>query len=468
LEANHHYFRVSINGQWHDNEESPIDNCGPFGLPCVAHVEFSQEVDLATEPIPIVIEHWEDDLAVDDHCQIIPGVQDLSITLDLASCQISGDVSGECGTFIELGSMPSLFEFRVYIETPPSAEGLNVRCIHDPIWPQPGEEITITAEALNGVAHSITEDVDDIEIYLGEDETTPVATSSTTPGYELQNQFEYSYTPASDYESLVYRCIVSDNGERVSTGWRRVQIGDPAPVFRAVPILYTGPRRSSIDIVFIADRDSYTDPRQASFHADVKEAIEISLYSNPLFLAHQNKTNFWLALDDGDADPPDAGDVCGDLEAPHNWDDAEYSFADSGIILHTDVFGDCAEESDRLFSIQPTEYGGDALLHELGHAPFGLSDEYWEEGVRMHFESDVYPNVYRSQDDCLEDDLATDPEQNCQQIRDERTGATTDWYRLDALYTIMDDLMGYHFGSLQPADERRINWIYESCDDGEC
>ena len=46
--------------------------------------------------------------------------------------------------------------------------------------------------------------------------------------------------------------------------------------------------------------------------------------------------------------------------------------------MHKDDFRDCAPGGQRLFSSEPTSIG--TVLHETGHRPFGLADEYCCDG----------------------------------------------------------------------------------------
>ena len=39
--------------------------------------------------------------------------------------------------------------FKAEVFEPPAAPGVLVRCTHRPIWPQPGDTVTITAESLD-------------------------------------------------------------------------------------------------------------------------------------------------------------------------------------------------------------------------------------------------------------------------------------------------------------------------------
>ena len=97
----------------------------------------------------------------DDRCDISPVDDILDLTLDLTACSVSGDVSGACGTSI---SASGAFRFTVFVDEPPSAPGLQVNCIHDPIWPQPGQAVTVTAMSLDGTLASRLADA--VEIWV--------------------------------------------------------------------------------------------------------------------------------------------------------------------------------------------------------------------------------------------------------------------------------------------------------------
>ena len=85
-----------------------------------------------------------------------------------------------------------------------------------------------------------------------------------------------------------------------------------------------------------------------------------------------------------------------------------YLFADAGAIVHRDAsIRDCAPGGDRFFTGDATHMDGGLLgrvfLHETGHRPFGLADEYCCDGG--YFQADPFPNVYEEPEDC-EDDIA--------------------------------------------------------------
>ena len=455
------YHVVEINGVEHNSRDNPIES--NFGGPFAVGREFSVEVDASQRNIPIIISEWDaDSVGDDDQCDIQPGSgESLDLNLDLATCEISGDATGVCGTTIE----PIFnFGFRIDIEEPPHAAGLIVRCLHDPIWPQPGDQVTITADALDANAVSKGGVIDDIEIWV-DDINTPVANTAATPGSFGVNTFTFNYTPTAGTDQILYRCRVSDDGEEVSSGWRIVQIGDPSSSWiRSVPIIQTGPFDSRVDIVFIADDNDYTGPDDPQFLTDVHSVIRDAYYASGLgnsglpFLINQNLINFWIALDQGTAVEFNHGSH----DPPDDWD-SRYHFADAGAIVHTTVFRDQANRGARLFSSEPTSLG--TFLHETGHTPFGMADEYCCDS--NYHQPDPFPNIYDDQGDCLDDELATGVADACRQIQ---SGTNTiNWFRLDSHSTVGDDLMrGSGNRTSRPAELRRFDWLFDICRGAGC
>ena len=198
------------------------------------------------------------------------------------------------------------------------------------------------------------------------------------------------------------------------SGWRLVGIGTPAQG-RAVPIIYNLDRSSAIDVVFVPDQQNYAGgPNNSVFQNDVANAIGL-YYSEDIFLNNQNQLNFWIALDSGNAIADAAGSACGST-APGNWDDS-YGFADVGAILHRDplIQRNCAQSGQHIF----TALGGGtsrSLLHETGHQPFGLTDEYCNKRPGSpstvtvcdpaFYQADPYPNVFQSLEGCQADPLS--------------------------------------------------------------
>ena len=210
-------------------------------------------------------------------------------------------------------------------------------------------------------------------------------------------------------------------GQEASTGWRKVQIGQPAQG-RAVPIIQAGPQKSSIDIVFIPDRVTYPNGATSQdFLLDVTNAITGAFYGQAvpqvgIFNQHQEQMNFWIAQDTGVASNDSQN--CA-LEPPANWN-SDYVFADVGAIVHKQSIRNCADFNKRLFTAEAGEYT--TFLHEFGHAPFALADEY--RGNGGYFQTPLYPNMYRSQADCHQDPLANGVSDACQPVKPVFSGWT--------------------------------------------
>ncbi len=448
--------------------------------------EFSRETDYDEQKnIDVKIEILDGDGGIfrgnDDRADLTAnGGRDLDITVNLSDClagnfdAISGDITANClQTVVSEGdandNSAEIF-FTIEVTAPPTAPGTNVRCIHDPIWPNATDQVTFTAEALDGKLATKFDKVE-IEIWINNRNAPVEPTSSNKTSLTI---IDGPYTNPSGF--FYYGCLVRDtsSGEEVWTGWRRVQIGQPANG-RAVPVLHTGPKTSRVDVVFIADRPDAgvagsgynggaTDP---AFLGDVHNSIQNAYFAAQasdvdVFLKNQDKFNFWIAQDTGDGNRISPSDPC-ILNPPSNWK-RDYTFADTGALLHPHNYRDCAKLSRRIFSsISPTTtLASRVMLHETGHSPFGLADEYCCDS--WYFQPKSRPNLYSDLTECQNDPLTTNVRDSCQPFTDIR-GA--DWFRLDSASTSTNDLM-VNNQAPQPADLRRINWFFETCRAGEC
>jgi hypothetical protein len=369
------------------------------------------------------------------------------------------------------------------IEQPQLGAGeLNVRCTHSPIWPTSADTITVKAEALD---LSLTPVIaaDRVEIWV---DGSNVASRSDW------HVLEHTIGPLPD-GTFSYACLVNEGDGTAFSRWRTVTVGFPESG-SGIPVMYNGPPSQKIDIVFVADTDSYpTGSQDASFLADVETAIKDGYFVEPLFLENQSKFNFWIAGDPGRAKPRDvydatlsedfAGDdTCGDgkdnggdgltdaddtscirkskcprLDAPGGWMD-DLAFADVGAIIHTDEFRDCASASKRLFSAW-TGILAPVIRHETGHAPFRLADEYCCDGG--YFEKATFPNLYNTLADC-ETDAATVFGRTAGDCR--KLGTNTEWWTSDPS---SNDLM-VDIGIPEALDLRRIEWMFDKCDEAKC
>ena len=309
--------------------------------------------------------------------------------MNLARCTVVGDAAGSCGTpIVTVGDEPERAElrFRIDVGAPPSAPNLNLTCTHGPVWPQGGEPVTVTLDALDGGLAPKLGRSSPWRFWLN-DRAAParVALGAATSNATIP-------APAAG-ATLFYGCRVFDDGEEVWSGWRVVQVGMPA-TGRAVPVVNTGPQASRLDIVFVPDRFWYTGADDPQFLADVSVVID-AYYGEWAFLRRQDHFNFWLAADLGTV-----RDDC-DSEPPANWDTA-YTFADAGALTHRFppevgadddspfTVRDCAPGGERFFSGRAANPR--VFLHETGHRPFGLADGSCCDGG--YFMAEPLPNLY--------------------------------------------------------------------------
>src|SRR5215210_6988830 len=151
-----------------------------------------------------------------------------------------------------------------------SQPNLAAQCVHSPLYPQAAQSVNITARALNGTGQAKT--VDSIDIFINNNVTIPIAT--------IRNDSTLNYTVSASTDSPIisYNCRVLDNGTSLFSGWKMVRIET-----RAIPIIYSGPPNTSLDIVFIADNGTYSGPSDPNFLVDVEKAIQM-YYNETMFL----------------------------------------------------------------------------------------------------------------------------------------------------------------------------------------
>lgn len=315
-----------------------------------------------------------------------------------------------------------------------------VRCLHDPLWPQggdDGDEVTITAESLDAGV----DPPDTIEIWVN-DRSEPKTSESDT------RDATFTAGPFDDGDTFFYGCRVEDDDDSTFSGWRRTQVGEPDG--RPVPVVYNEADSDSIDLLLVPDEDSYSGPTDSDWLEDARLLIRDLYYGEEVFLSQQRGLNFWLAQDMGDAD---TNNCPGDK--PDGFD-SDYSFADAVGIFHVSKFGDCA--FGRLFSGESA--GTRSVLHESGHAPFGLEDEYDGANAGALSQQETNPNIYETQDACQNDvSNVEDPgrtESDCRDFPDSKGGT---WWTSDPA---SDDLMNDN-GTPRALDIRRIEWLFDQC-----
>lgn len=255
---------------------------------------------------------------------------------------------------------------------PPETVGLLVRCMHSPIYPQAGEQVAIRAWALDRDGETVT--ADRVEIVVGD--LANVVTNSSNQAFA-----QHWLTPPGG--SLAYGCRAV-RGTEVAQSWhaaepklRYVDVGSlNNPDWKAVPVIYHGPVSEKLDIVFFHDDDQYTSYLDPDFLTDVHDLVAEGLWTIPWFVENQWAFNIWIATaDTANADPKDNGRCRRDAPDRKNRD---YGYRDAGGIVHKEGVFDCRDNAGagRLFTIGVNPLGLQVLAHEMGHQPFGLSDEY--------------------------------------------------------------------------------------------
>ncbi|MBV1850568.1 M64 family metallopeptidase [Catellatospora tritici] len=473
------YARITINGKDFDfgeitdqDEISPTDWKAEWDIP----------VDVQpTGTVQILVAESDGGLNFgDDVCDISPADgTDLDLTVPLIPCSVTGEATTACGQTKTVrgnddgeGDGDASISFRVEVDVP-DAPGLAVRCTHSPLWPQPGDDVTITVESFDGAMQVGDMDpdagaprvvdrrkiADKLEIWV-QDQPGP---TPDAPDLVLSNRtlgdIVVHDVPAGDLE---YGCVVRKGADNRFTGWRKTRVGAPAQSATdpAVPVIFTGARANSIDVVLIADTDNYSGPKDPAFLSAAAGVVKGAYFGQNYFLNQQQHLNFWIADQRGDADPGGGtgGPICV-LTRPSNWATRYATWADAGGILHTDNFRDCANNG--LFSTEPTFLS--TVLHETGHAAFGLADEYCRESGNIcdggYFENRPFPNLF----DTLAECQAEAPNAAaCRSFTDinSRTWSLSD--------PSPNDLMNVDQRPPQGADIARMDWKFNNCITGLC
>ena len=431
--------------------------------------EFSKIVDSTVGSITARLEVWEDDwfgiCLGDDQMDISPDTTDMGIDLviDLEPCMVGADLPAgsfdpTCAAVIQsegTGDDATRVTFRVNVDEPPSAENMRVSCLHNGIWPQPGDDVTIDGasfDADGNVLHA-----DEFEIWVD---------GAMVRSFPNRNTMTYQFVASGSEFS--YACRIIEDGVAVWSGWHRVTVG-PSTEPDAVPVLLTGPRHSRIDVVYVADTDDFGAPDNGNFLRNVRGSIK-NFYALDPFLKNQDMFNFWIATGTGNAES--AEDGC-DHSAP------DIPWADTRAILHFPAgeFRDCAPRGERIFSADVTDLT--IAVHEAGHSPFGLADEYPGDGG--YFQTDEYPNLYHEMGPyqffhkvytgCVQDapNLGR-TEADCREINEEIDyWFDEDWYlsdpQLDFMAAKSDDSVALLANA---SDIRRIEWVLSHCRAGNC
>jgi hypothetical protein len=339
--------------------------------------------------------------------------------------------------------------------------------------PTRGEAITITATPRDGAGAFLSPSQVSIWFVQLNNLTSAPAMSAATPvqtcsSPSMAAPCQFNTTPAPGTVAFAVGCQADAGGKQVWSGWKTTPIEAPDGS-GAIPVIRTGPKGSRIDVVFIPDANSYEGYGDRNFQTAVLNVIMNGYYSEDVFLQHQNKFNFWISRTRGRASDADASGCV--HSPPSDWDD-HYAFAEVGVILHTwDVlagapfFRDCAPHAGSYVSGS----GNDprVVLHETGHTPFGLADEYPPDGG--YWQPNPHPNIYADRNlrpthlvKCSEDALTLGrPASACRRVVDDIP------FFFWTSEPTSNDLMNDN-GTAQAADIRRIKWMFRRCEAARC
>lgn len=192
------------------------------------------------------------------------------------------------------------------------------------------------------------------------------------------------------------------------------QVG--STVFAAI---YWRSSENAIDVVFVPDSgygDLGNTTNRQNFYDDVADLIDEGFYQNNMVYSNLSLFNFWYMHTTGTAAPPSSG-ICPVITWPNLTDAA---FAEMVVIVHRNAaIRDCGGGGRA-----SARAGGGRewiVVHEGGHAAFGLPDEYCCDGGYGH----QPPILYNSSNSC-NNDAANTAWRNCQSFTSD---SGTDWWR---------------------------------------
>jgi len=426
----------------------------------------------------------------------------VNFTIDLhpetSKCYFEGDVSGPCGAEVsshgnaddgDVGGLALIVE----VNEPLQAPGAHVRCLHYPLWPQPGQPVTITAEAFSnqpdgtGLPPLIA---DQLDIFYS---TDGGHTPQKLAGSGRQTRLTATRTAGSAGSTFSYKCIGIDQPapDAADSAWHTVQVGDP-PQGRAVPVLLTASREKALDLILFPATSNvrrepnnpsntslltfpvYSGPRDLGFLNYAYTAVH-ELMREQLVLDNQRALNVWLALDGAatgglrDLKNSDGIDDTCQHQLPNNAGTA-YGFGNARAILHPatpppgnrDTLRECT--FNWVMSAESGETG--VFIHEFGHAGFELADEYCCNGG--YFQMPDVPNVYKSRDACVADVGSPDLDGDADDCRGQDSVFDPDndpdfWVSDPAFNDLMNDNT-----FARRADRRRMKFVFGRCDQGNC
>lgn len=320
----------------------------------------------------------------------------------------------------------------------------NPVCIvmHDPVYPSNGQNVTYTCERMSLGEISSAKLYEQISTVNASGTITSSGTENlinswTSPSGDL------SFTKSGGYVSnrlITYRFeIVSSDGTR---NFKVTYAISPYPdADMPAPVYCQGNPDDVLDVVFIPDNDI---TNMTTFRNNVRGAIRESFFDETTLQMWRKQFNFYINPERGTATDYDRISIDGLHQTPTNY--SNLSFAEGKVLMHQQNLRDYA--SGGLFSTEMQNRG--TILHECGHALFGLADEYCG---GSHWQSTDFPNNWSSLANAQAaapslGKTATDAKQMC----------TSGWYKL-CKDTCQMLTTGLNHTSYDRPCKERINYV---------
>jgi hypothetical protein len=398
--------------------------------------------------VPVRVQIWDYDSGArggDDHVDIAgDDALDLTLTVvvgkDASGCRVGGNFASPAGNTAKCGERllssgrneedAAGIEFSVDVSYPTRVGRNTLLCTHTPLWPQPGQAVTINALAMDiqtgttpagtlGFPHSYTFNAvqaSKIQIWWNANGATvnrSLAQECLNPAAATGCTANVTPTGAT----FQYGCWVERNSATVSSNYREVSVGAP-PNTNIVPVLYGNPKERAVDVVIHPDRNYATDAAvtngwtNAQFLTDATTIVNGAL-AEPIWVQFQSRINIWISQRAGNPQWPASG-PCNTGVAGHGFLDGRgpEPFGDGNGVIHRRTLANttpppatCGTRdgalgrmftTNALFATAPN-----TMRHELGHTVFGLADEYANDGG--YWQSRELPNVYSSAASCAAD-----------------------------------------------------------------
>ncbi|MCX9084296.1 MAG: hypothetical protein OIN87_05780 [Candidatus Methanoperedens sp.] len=318
-----------------------------------------------------------------------------------------------------------------------------VYALHSPLHPTNGQTVTFTAKATDNHPSGID------HIWLWVDGSYVKRCDSDT--------CTYTGGPYSKNNIKYFALAYDKSGNRGFSGYIDFTVGPYSG--NTVPILHTGDSRTKIDVVFIPSKEY--DGNMAQFYSDISNSIKNGYYASDPIFKNRNKFNFYYfknTVNVGTKTIPGVSGTLCDWSAPSGW--GGVTFADSGAIIHR---FDCRDSAGGgLFSSEWNSYR--TLVHESGHAIFGIADEYCCDSY--YFEPSPNPNIWNTLAKCKNAATANGWNPNdCVKLTDGTS--SINWWKSDPEPDIMKTGGGTVW-AFNRADMRNLNWLFGECSAGRC